>query len=257
MIKKENYPILEFDDSSIAVIDVKKNINLNEPLPSKCVLSFFGEAVKNYVIINNCRQIGSLKLETFVLPIYEVVVRNEKVALMHALGSGPYAAGQIEKLFAMGCNKFMICGGCGVLEKGSRCGDIYVPVCAVRDEGTSYHYVSPSREIEMNLEVCGKICSYLSENSIPYQCVKTWTTDAMYRETVDMIELRKKENCRVVEMECASFLAVSQCKGVKIGQLLYAGDDLSDEQWDSRDWKCNYGTRLNLLTLSIEIVLSF
>ena len=151
----------------------------------------------------------------------------------------------------------MICGGCGVLEKGSRCGDIYVPVCAVRDEGTSYHYVSPSREIEMNLEVCGKICSYLSENSIPYQCVKTWTTDAMYRETVDMIELRKKENCRVVEMECASFLAVSQCKGVKLGQLLYAGDDLSDEQWDSRDWKCNYGTRLNLLTLSIEIVLSF
>lgn len=58
-------------------------------------------------------------------------------------------------------------------------------------------------------------------------------------------------------MECASFLAVSQCKGVKLGQLLYAGDDLSDEQWDSRDWKCNYGTRLNLLTLSIEIVLSF
>ena len=251
-----DFPILEFDNISRTVIDIRKNINLHESLPDKCVLSFFGEAVKDYVIKNNCRQIGSLKLETFVLPIYEVIVQNEKIALIHALGSGPYAAGQIEKLSAMGCNKFMVCGGCGVLGKGSLCGDIYVPVCAVRDEGTSYHYVTPSREIEMNFEVRNKICSYLNDQAIPHQCVKTWTTDAMYRETVDMIERRKKEGCSVVEMECASFLAVAQYKKLKLGQILYAGDDLSDKQWDSRDWKCNYGTRYNLLDLSIEIVLS-
>lgn len=255
MLNKE-HPILEFDDSSPTIIDIRKNINLNEFLPDKCILSFFGDAVKDYVIKNNCRQIGSLQLETFILPIYEVIVNNQKIALMHALGSGPYAAGQIEKLSAMGSNTFMVCGGCGVLDKGSQCGDIYVPISAVRDEGTSYHYVAPSREIEMNHEIRDKICSYLIEHSIPYKKVKTWTTDAMYRETVDMVEKRKKEGCNIVDMECASFFAVAQYKNLKLGQIFYAGDDLSSKKWDGRNWKSNFGARGYLLALSFEILLS-
>lgn len=256
MIKQETYPILEFDNFSNTIIDIRKNICLDESLPQRCVISFFGEAVKEYVSQNSCRQIGSLKLETFILPIFEVIVNNESVALIHALGSGPYAAGQLEKLYAMGCNTFMVCGGCGVLEKGSQCGDIYVPISAVRDEGTSYHYVAPSREIEMDHKVRDKICSYLLKHDIPFKRIKTWTTDAMYRETADMVERRKEEGCGIVEMECASYFAVAQYKGVKLGQLLYAGDDLSSKKWDSRNWKCNYGARGNLLALSIEIVLS-
>lgn len=255
MIKQETYPILEFDDFSNTVIDIRRNIYLNEPLPQRCVLSFFGEAVKDYVSKNSCRQIGNLKLETFVLPIYEIDMRNEKIALIHALGSGPYAAGQIEKLSAMGCNTFMICGGCGVLEAGSKCGDIYVPIAAVRDEGTSYHYVAPAREIKMKQEVSDKICSYLTDCAIPFKCVKTWTTDAIYRETESMIMLRREEGCSVVDMECASFFAVAQHKNLKLGQILYAGDDLSGKTWDSRNWKGNFDARYNLLILSLDMVL--
>ncbi len=249
----EKYPILEFDDSSSAIIDIRKNINLQESLPEKCVLSFFGEAVTEHIAKNNCRKIGSLVLESFVLPIFETNVNNDRVTLIHALGGGPYAAGQIEKLSAMGCNTFIVCGGCGVLDKGSQCGDIYVPVSAVRDEGTSYHYVAPSREIEMNHEICAKICTYLTDNAIPFKCVKTWTTDAMYRETVSMIEKRKKEGCYVVEMECASYFAVAQHKGVKLGQILYAGDDLSGKDWNSRNWKDNKDIRNKILELAIAI----
>lgn len=255
MIKKELYPILEFDSSSHTVIDIIKNINSDELLPERCILSFFGESVKEYVDKNNCRQIGSLKLETIELPIFEIIINNEKVALIHALGSGPYAAGQIEKLSAMGCHKFMVCGGCGVIEKGSQCGEIYIPIAAVRDEGTSYHYVSPSREIKMNSKVLNNLCEFLDGRRISYRCVKTWTTDAMYRETKEMINLRREEGCSVVEMECASFFAVAQYKGIELGQILYAGDDLSGEKWYSRNWKCNFDARYNLLALSIEMVL--
>lgn len=249
----EKYPILEFDSTSPTVIDIRKNINLQELLPKKCVLSFLGEAVKEYIAKNNCRQIGSLILETFVLPIYEINVNNERIALVHALGGGPYAAGQLEKLSAMGCTTFMVCGGCGVLETGSQCGDIYVPVSAVRDEGTSYHYVAPSREIEMDNVICAKICSHLTKHSIPFKRVKTWTTDVMYRETKDMVERRKGEGCRIVEMECASYFAVAKYKGIKLGQILYAGDDLSGKDWNSRDWKHNKELRNKVLELTISI----
>lgn len=252
MIKKE-YPILEFDGVSENYVPIKKNIT-NSILPECCVLAFFGDAVKELVAQQNCEVIGELKLETFVLPIYAIRGENGKtVALLHAFGSGPYAAGQLEKLIAMGCKKFIVCGGCGALLPDMRCGDLLIPTSAVRDEGTSYHYVAPAREIQMRADVKTKVCQFLDERNMPYKCVKTWTTDAMYRETVDMIALRRQEGCGVVEMECASFYAVAQYKQVPLGVLLYAGDDLSNKTWDSREWKNAKNIRLYLLKLAVEI----
>lgn len=250
----DKFPILEFDGESRELIDVRKNINEGQQLPEKCVITFFGNVVKDFVRVNHCKRIGSLIMETFELDIYEYAAQSQKIAFMHGLGSGPYAAGQIEKLSAMGCKKFIACGGCGVLEKNSQVGDIYVPVSAVRDEGTSYHYVAPSREININPSVEFKICSYLDSHSIAYKKVKTWTTDAMYRETEDMVKRRREEGCHVVEMECASFFAVAQHKQLDMGLLLYAGDDLSKKNWDSRNWKNNSSARYNLFSLALEVV---
>lgn len=132
-------------------------------------------------------------------------------------------------------------------------GKFFVPISAIRDEGTSYHYVEPSREILLGESVKRTICSYLDKNDIKYRCVKTWTTDAMYRETKKLLDLRLSEGCQVVEMECASYFAVAKYKGVSLGQLLYADDDLSGETWDGRNWKSNSEARSILLKLSIDI----
>ena len=50
----------------------------------------------------------------------------------------------------MGINKLVIFGTCGVLDKNIKDLSIIVPNKAIRDEGTSYHYKKPSREIEIN-----------------------------------------------------------------------------------------------------------
>ena len=254
MLKKE-YPILEFDGVSENYVPIKKNIT-TAILPECCVLTFFGDAVQDLVAEQNCEVIGELKLETFVLPIYAITGEDgRKVALVHAFGGGPYAAGQLEKLTAMGCKKFIVCGGCGALLPDMQCGELLLPTSAVRDEGTSYHYVAPAREIQMQDEVKTRLCQFLDERDMQYRCVKTWTTDAMYRETVDLIELRRQEGCSVVEMECASFYAVAQYKNVALGVLLYAGDDLSKKTWDSRNWKSAKDVRANLLKIAIEACL--
>lgn len=256
-MKKELFPILEFDDSSENYIAAKKNIESSAILPQRCVITFFGDAVQNIVKHKQLKIIGKLKLESIIIPIYEWISRQgEPVALLHGLGGGPYAAGQIEKLVAMGCNKFMVCGGCGVLYKDSLANEIYIPTSALRDEGTSYHYVEPSREIEMKADIKDKIIDYLSFQKIPYRCVKTWTTDAIYRETVDLIRARHEEGCDVVEMECASFLAVAQYKKIDLGQILYGGDDLSGRKWDSRNWKSQIEFRMYLLELTMNICTS-
>ena len=251
---KRDFPIIEFDAVSDNVIDAAANVDLSIALPERCVISFFGDAVKTLIKEKNCQCIGNLVMESFELPLY--VYENENgnnVVLLHGLGSGPYAAGQMEKLISLGSRYFMICGGCGVLEKNSMMGEIFIPISAVRDEGTSYHYIKPSREIKMDIKVKEQISSFLKSRRIPFKCVKTWTTDAMYRETRSMIALRINEGCQVVEMECASYLATAQYKDVALGQLLYAGDDLSGNQWDSRNWKSKNDIRKCLLELTIDL----
>lgn len=251
---RRDFPILEFDSASENIIKATANVDRTINLPEGCVISFFGDAVQYLIQEEKCEYSGKLVMETFEIPLYVYRTEDgERVTVIHGLGSGPYAAGQIEKLLILGCKKFMICGGCGVLTKGSETGQIYVPTIAVRDEGTSYHYVKPSREIEMNVNVKNAICTYLEKQKIPYECVKTWTTDAMYRETKDMVTLRREEGCSVVEMECASYLAIAKYKNVALGQLLYAGDDLSGKQWESRNWKSKADIRKFLLKHAINL----
>lgn len=251
---KKDFPIIEFDAVSNNVISATSNVDLSIKLPERCVISFFGDAVKTLIEENFCQCIGKLVMESFEIPLYVYKNANgQDIAFLHGLGSGPYAAGQMEKLISLGSRHFMICGGCGVLEKESTTGEIFIPISAVRDEGTSYHYIEPSREIKMDIRIKEQISTFLESKRVPFKCVKTWTTDAMYRETRNMIDLRIKEGCQVVEMECASYLAVAQYKGVVLGQLLYAGDDLSGKYWDSRNWKNKTDIRKYLLELSIEL----
>ena len=60
----------------------------------------------------------------------------------------------------------------------------------------------------------------------------------------------------VVEMETAALFAVAKFRNVKLGQILYGGDDLSAVTWDSRKWHHRTEIRENLVDISIRICLS-
>ena len=179
---------------------------------------------------------------------------TDRLCITMALCGAPGAAVALEELYAMGCETFIVCGGAGALTNDSKVGEIIVPVSAVRDEGTSYHYLAPSREIECHKETVEKVVSYLKEMEVPFKTGKTWTSDAIYRETPDMIERRRSEGCITVEMEAAAFFAVSHYYHIPLAQLLYAGDDVSGEEWDSRNWNNQKNIRYELLRIAIEIV---
>ena len=159
-------------------------------------------------------------------------------------------------MIAHGCHKFIVCGGCGVLEKEIAVGHLIVVSGAVRDEGTSYHYLPPSREVTANPQGVAALETALKQKGLPYLTGKTWTTDAPYRETSAKVALRKNEGCLTVEMEAASLMAVAEFRKVILGQVLYGGDDLSGEEWSDRDWVERYDIRENLFWLAAEACLS-
>ena len=79
---------------------------------------------------------------------------------------------------------FIACGGCGVLDKDIAVRNIIVISGAIRDEGVSYHYAPPDREIAANPAVVNTLANMLIDRGVPYRIGKTWITDGPYRETL-------------------------------------------------------------------------
>ncbi len=177
------YPILEYDPNPDAVIRPERLI---QPIdaPEHCVICFFQEVIAGLAQSGKARQIAVQKSEIGEHPVYELDVAGRRLAVFHPGVGAPLAAGLLEEVICLGPSKFIACGGCGVLNREIVAGHIIVPVSAVRDEGTSYHYLPPSREVTASSEGVAAIASVLAHHSVPYLTGKTWTTDAIFRETL-------------------------------------------------------------------------
>lgn len=139
-------------------------------------------------------------------------------------------------LIGYGVKEMISTGTCGVLVPIAE-NRFLVPVKALRDEGTSYHYVAPSRYIDIDPKMLRLIEKTLLAQGLAYQEVITWSTDGFYRETKEKVAYRQEEGCSVVEMECSALAAVAQLRGILWGQLLFTADTLADvEVYDQRNW---------------------
>ena len=254
---KQPYPILEFDSQRSAIIEPFGN-NVEGGLPEGCVLCFFYNILAELVEAGTLKAVGQLSTENGPLPIYLFTAEDgRQVAVMNPQVGAPLAAGVMEKMIAHGCRKFIIVGGAGSLVHDHAVTHLVIPFSAIRDEGVSYHYLPPSREVQPDGEGVAMIEEILEQHGLPYVKSKTWTTSAYFRETIQKRDLRIAEGCTVVEMEAAAFFAVAKFRGVQAAQLLYAGDLVVPEGWDHRDWNDRKSIRLNLFHLGIETVLAW
>ncbi|MCI2055779.1 MAG: nucleoside phosphorylase [Oscillibacter sp.] len=254
-MKQEAFPILEFDDDKNVVI---RPAHMFKPIdiPKRCVLCNFGEAIEKMLEEYPHRLLTYFEAESIKLPVYELEYQGKKIALAQAYVGAPGAAVQIEVLTALGCCKYIACGGCGVLQKDIAIGHFIIPTAAVRDEGTSYHYVKPAREIVANERVVNVIENTFAQHGIPYMKAKTWTTDAFYRETPAKIQQRIREGCVTVDMEASAYMAAAQYDNVDFGQILYAGDNLAGTKWDRRNWDSQTSIRENTLRITLDACVS-
>lgn len=251
MIQKHAIPILEFDDNPQAVI-MPNHEGLDLQLPRKCIYAFLEEEIDRYAQEVGAECVGEFISTTKTYPVYVMDYKCEKVCLAQApVGSAP-AAQFMDWLIGYGVEKIISTGTCGVLSNIEE-NAFLVPVRALRDEGTSYHYVAPSRYMEMQIEAISAIEQVLEQRGIPYEEVMTWSTDGFYRETAEKVAYRKEEGCAVVEMECAALAAVAQLRGAVWGELLFTADSLADlDNYDQRDWGAEAFEKA--LELCLEIV---
>jgi uridine phosphorylase len=248
-IIKNNFPILEYDNSTNAIIEPDRKRNI---FPKNCMMTFFGDVLEKYLERTNAEKIGEYRSEMRNFPVWKIKYNNLEICLIQAVVASGSISMMTDFLIGGGVRNLIVCGVCGVLTDLPS-GDIILPTSALRDEGASYHYLPPAREIILNEIPINAIKTTLKKNNVHYYECKTWTTDGFFRETMDMVNYRREEGCSVVEMECAAIAAVSEFRNILFGQLLYSGDIIiRNKEYDERDWYNNLSAREKLFHLSLE-----
>ena len=253
---QSKYPILEYDPERTAIIEPSRNFKPLDGMPEHCVLCFFQNVIEQLVEQGLAVELASNPTEQGQRRFYALDCGpGRPVTLLHTGIGAAIAAASLEVAIALGGRKFVACGGAGVLDRNIAVGHLVVPTSAVRDEGTSYHYLPAGREVAPTTEAVQAIETVLRRRQVDYMLAKTWTTDAIFRETRAKAEQRRSEGCLTVEMEAAAFFAVAQFRGVPFGQILYGGDNLDGEEWDRRGWMDRASVREQLVFLAAEACL--
>src|SRR3989344_4537508 len=171
------------------------------------------------------------------------IIKIGKIGVIKMSGIGaPYSSTIIEELIALGGRKFINIGTAG----GLRHEGIFLCNKAIRDEGTSYHYIPHEKYSYPDKILTKKLGNLIKKNKLEFSIAPTWTIDAPYRETKKEAAHYKKEGVATVEMEASALFAVASVRKVKIAAAFVVSDVLG-EKWDPKFHHINLKKNLDLL----------
>jgi uridine phosphorylase len=138
----------------------------------------------------------------------------------------------LEELAAFGVRRTVLLGYCGSLQKRIATGDVILPIEAIREEGTSYHYLPEGEKSSPDPRIQKKLADWMGMRGLSFHEGTIWTTDAPYRETPEKIRRYRMEGVLGVEMEMAAVFAFGKVRGISTGAMLLVSDEVREEGWD-------------------------
>ncbi len=96
---------------------------------------------------------------------------------------------------------------------------LVVATSAIRDEGTSYHYLPPGSEVACRSPVVPLLERELLATGWAVRSGKVWTTDAPYRETKTQLNRWAREGALAVEMQAASLFAFGMARQASVASV--------------------------------------
>ena len=117
-------------------------------------------------------------------------------------------------------------GTCGALDEGIKVGDLIVAERVIRGDGVTPYYVEEdfkTRGEPVITEMLYKVAGDLGAN-VHRGCV--WTTDALLKETREIVEAKRKEGAIAVDMVSSTLLTIAQTYNIKAGSILAVSDNV-------------------------------
>lgn len=189
--------------------------------------------------------------------LYLVRKPRHRVGVMVNMGGGaPIVVELAEEFAALGFQRMALMTWGGSLQPDLRAGDIVVCSQAIRDEGTSYHYLPPEKLVSADPRLVDSLVAAIHKHGGKCTVGTTWTTDAPYRETAEEILQYQSEGVKIVEMESAGLFAIGQVRKVQAVSVVVIMDSLANLRWEVPDSLDGIMKSLEIVYLALVEVLS-
>ncbi len=174
------------------------------------------------------------RVRGFLGDVYLLKRTGGAVGVLGNFGIGaPAIASIADEMMAWGVHHLVLLSLAGSLQPALASGSIIVADRAIRDEGTSYHYLPPSRDVQASSRLVSALVTILGERGLNSATGPVWSTDAPYRETRQEAELFRGEGVKAVDMESAGMFAVAQVRGREAASVFVIGDSLAGTSWSA------------------------
>ncbi|MGD0499659.1 MAG: nucleoside phosphorylase [Bryobacteraceae bacterium] len=214
--------------------DVRRNRQIpNGNVPPVCILEFDGDLTDWLVregVAKPFRPWACFHTSMFAMDLEGVTCG----IIARTIG-GPYAVLIAEQLQAAGAKLIIGLTSAGRVSPDLPLPCLVVATSAIRDEGTSYHYLPPASEVACKSAATLLLARELVSTGWAIRPGKVWTTDAPYRET--RVELQKwaREGVLAVEMQTASLFAFGIARQASVASVAMVSNavDHAGEQFDT------------------------
>lgn len=197
-------------------------------VPKVCLLDFDGD-ITDWLVASG-RAVRWSSWACFHTPMFSLEVDSEICGIIPRTIGGPYAVLVAEQLRASGGGVVIGLTSAGRVSPSLPLPCFVIPTRAVRDEGTSYHYLSPSQFVDAIPGLAERLESAVRSLGRPVSRGTVWTTDAPYRETYEQLSEFARAGVLAVEMQAASLFAFSRAKSFPVGVIAQVTNAVHDAE---------------------------
>ena len=231
-------PIIDHDTAEAAVFEpgnllegARRQKGLPQfGVPPGCLLDMDGELVER--LVASGRASVEPTWPCFHTKLYRWKAGYAEVGVVGGTVGAPFAVLVAEELFASGCEALVSISSAGLVASHARPPLFVLIERALRDEGTSYHYLPPARYADADVALTDAVARSLAGIATPLLRGASWTTDAPFRESASLIAARRAESVLSVEMEAAALLAMGRALGRPVTCLAHVTNAMATRRED-------------------------
>lgn len=201
-------------------------------VPKVCLLDFDGDITDWLVASGKAVQWNSWAC--FHTPMFSLDVDGATFGIIPRTIGGPYAVLVAEQLRVSGAQVVLGLTSAGRVSPSLPLPSFIIPTHALRDEGTSYHYLAPCSIVGAMPDLIGPLRAAVDPLGREVAQGILWTTDAPYRETHEQLHRYAEAGILAVEMQAASLFAFSAAKDFPVGMVAQVTNaiDQAEERFD-------------------------
>jgi uridine phosphorylase len=214
----------------VSAVRVAKDLP-DTAVPAICALDFDGDLTD--WLVGEGRATPFEPWACFHTKMYLLEMDGTRYGIIARTIGGPYSVLIAEQLRVSGARLILGLTSAGRVSPSLPLPSFVVVTSAVRDEGTSFHYLPPAETVDCPTPIADLLCDELSRLGPAVVKGPVWTTDAPYRETAAQLQRHAAAGVLAVEMQAASLFAFASKWKANVGVVAHVTNavDHADEQF--------------------------